>query len=106
MKKIAFITPPDVTFGFRLTGAEHTVVSNDDVVQRLLGIISKPDMGLVILDERLTQKLPLEELRKIEKKWQGILLVLPSPERREIEIEDYAVSLIRQAIGYHVRLRL
>ena len=106
MKKIAFITPPDVTFGFRLTGAEHTVVSNDDVVQRLLGIISKPDMGLVILDERLTQKLPIEELRKIEKKWQGILLVLPSPERREIEIEDYAVSLIRQAIGYHVRLRL
>jgi len=106
MKKIAFITPPDVTFGFRLTGAEHYVVSNDDVVQRLLRIISKTDMGLVILDERLTQKLPIEELRKIEKKWQGILLVLPSPERREIEIEDYAVSLIRQAIGYHVRLRL
>jgi V/A-type H+-transporting ATPase subunit F len=106
MKKIAIITPPDVTFGFRLTGAEHSVASNNDVLQQLQRILSEPDIGLVILDERLTQKIPLEELRKFEKKWHGILLVLPSPERREIEIEDYAMSLIRQAIGYHVRLKL
>lgn len=106
MKKIAFITPPDAAFGFRLTGVEHYVISNDDVEQKLLGIISKPDIGLVILDERLMEGLPMEELRRIEKKWQGILLVLPAPERREIEVEDYALSLIRRAIGYHVRLRL
>ena len=47
-----------------------------------------------------------ERLREIEHAWQGILLVLPSPERPEVEIEDYAVSLIRRAIGYHVRLRV
>lgn len=106
MKKIAFVTPHDAAFGFRLTGAEHSVASKNELLQKIQEIIRKPDIGLVILDERLTQKRSLEELRNIEKKWQGILLVLPSPERREIEIEDYALSLIRRAIGYHVRLKL
>jgi V/A-type H+-transporting ATPase subunit F len=42
----------------------------------------------------------------MEKRWYGILLVLPAPERVGVEVEDYAMSLIKRAIGYHVRLKL
>ena len=45
-------------------------------------------------------------LRELEQAWNGVLLVLPSPEKPPAEVEDYAARLIRKAIGYHVRLNV
>jgi hypothetical protein len=47
-----------------------------------------------------------EHLREREQNWNGIMLVLPSPEILPAEAEDYASRLIRRAIGYHVRLNV
>ncbi len=106
MKKISFITPDYEEYGFKLSGVSHYVVREKEVEDTLRRIISEPDTGLVIIDERSLKGIDEKKLREIEKVWQGILLVLPSPEQRGIEIEDYASRLIRRAIGYHVRLRL
>ena len=38
----------------------------------------------------------------MEDRWYGIFLILPAPERA-FEVEDYAVRLIKRAIGYRVR---
>ncbi len=106
MKKIAFITPEDVEFGFSLTGIPQYVAREEDAEGLLEKIISGPDAGLVIIDERMTRDIDDERIREIEQRWHGILLVLPSPVKPPAEVEDYAARLIRKAIGYHVRLQL
>jgi vacuolar-type H+-ATPase subunit F/Vma7 len=106
MKKIAFITPPDAEYGFRLSGITQHIVEVPDMEETLKHTMAEPDIGLVILDERLLKGMSEERQRDIEQGWHGILLILPSPVKPPTEVEDYAARLIRRAIGYHVRLNL
>lgn len=106
MKKIAFITPPDVRYGFNLSGVPQHAVETDEAEEALERTMAEPDNGLVIIDERMITGMPEERLRELEQRWNGILLVLPSPEKPPAEVEDYAARLIRRAIGYHVRLKV
>ena len=106
MKKIAFITPGDAEFGFRLTGTDQHVADEGSLMTILMRTLADPDTGLIIIDERLLQSENEEKVKDMERSWHGILLVLPSPERAGAEIEDYASRLIRRAIGYHVRLNI
>lgn len=106
MRKIAFITPQDAEFGFNLTGADQFIANRDSLIPVLNSIILKPGTGLIIIDERLISIGNEEKLRETERTWNGILIVMPSPERPKEVIEDYASRLIRRAIGYHVRLKI
>jgi vacuolar-type H+-ATPase subunit F/Vma7 len=110
--KIAFVTPPDAEYGFSLTGISQAVAINSEIEDMLKKTMEETESGLVVIDERLlspgrdAKGLNEERLRELENHWQGILLVLPSPEKPPAETEDYAARLIRRAIGYHVRLKL
>jgi V/A-type H+-transporting ATPase subunit F len=106
MKKIAFMTPADAEYGFRLSGVPQHIAESSEAEEALKQTMAEPDNGLVIVDERLLQGMPDERMRELEQSWQGILLVLPSPVKPPAEVEDYAARLIRRAIGYHVRLKL
>ncbi len=106
MKKIAFITTTDGEYGFSLAGISQLAGEVGDTENMLKTAMDEPDTGLIIIDERLIRGMAEERLREIEKRWSGILLVLPSPRKPVAEMEDYAARLIRRAIGYHVRLRL
>jgi vacuolar-type H+-ATPase subunit F/Vma7 len=112
MKKIAFITPRDATYGFGLTGVPQHAVDASEFEAVLKKSMEDPENGLLIIDERLvaagrdTAGVSEERLRELEHAWHGILLVLPSPVKPPPEAEDYAARLIRRAIGYHVRLKL
>jgi len=106
LKKIAFITPGDAVFGFSLTGTDQYIADEGSLMTILKDTTADPDKGLIIIDERLISSENEEKMKDIERSWQGILLVLPSPERAGAEIEDYASRLIRRAIGYHVRLNI
>ena len=106
MKKIVFLTTCDARFGFRLAGIEHRAVDPAEAEAELDALTADADNGLVIIDERLVRGPVEEKMREHEEAWQGILLVLPSPEKLAPEAEDYAARLIRRAIGYHVRLNV
>ncbi len=107
MKKIAFLTPFDAEYGFSLSGVPQKTAEAVDAEEVLHRTMAEPDVGLAVVDERLLAGMPDERLRELEQSWQqGILLVLPSPEKPPAEVEDYAARLIRRAIGYHVRLKL
>lgn len=106
MQKVVFITPPDVKYGFSLSGVSQHAVEIDKAEETLQKVMSEPETGLVIIDERLISAMTEERIRELEQAWRGILLVLPSPEKPPPEIEDYAAHLIRRAIGYHVRLKI
>ncbi|MEK6693189.1 MAG: V-type ATP synthase subunit F [Nitrospirota bacterium] len=104
MKEIVFITPPDAEYGFSLTGVTQYAIDIEDAENMLKKIMADPDTGVVVVDERLIKNIPEERLKRMEEGWHGVLLVLPAPERAGIEVEDYALRLIKRAIGYHVRL--
>lgn len=113
MRNIAFLTPPDAEYGFQLTGLSQVVVPDINLMEETLKeTMEKTENGMVIIDERLlaanreTKGFPEERLRELEQRWQGILLVLPSPDKPPADEEDYAARLIRRAIGYHVKLKL
>ena len=106
MKKVVFITPPDAEYGFKLTGLSHYTCTDEDVEDTLRNITAEPGTGLLIVDERLLKNIEEERLQEMERSWKGILVVMPSPEERGVEVEDYATRLIQRAIGYHVRLQL
>lgn len=105
MKKIVFITPRDAEYGFSLAGVTHHVIAGDDAEGYLRKTLEEEDTGLVVMDERLIRGINDERLREMEERWYGVLLVLPAPKKAGITAEDYALRLIRKAIGYYVRLR-
>ena len=105
MKKTIFITPMDAEYGFGLAGISHYTATAEDAEAMLGKTMAEPDTGLIIIDERMIKGMSEERMREMEERWTGILLVLPSPVKPSAEIEDYAVRLIRRAIGYHVRLQ-
>jgi len=106
MKKIVFVTCPDAEYGFKLTGVNHQVAKEEELEDVLKKLMAEPETGLVVVDERLIRGVAESRLREMEKKWYGMLLVLPAPEKYGVELEDYAMRLIKRAIGYHVRLKL
>jgi len=105
MKKIAFLTPRGEEYGFSLAGANHYTIGAEELEDTLITLMHDAETGLVVIDERLIKGITREKLREMEKRWYGILLVLPAPEKLGVEVEDYAMSLIKRAIGYHVRLK-
>lgn len=106
MKKITFLTPYDAEYGFSLAGVAQYPVKDSEVEETLKKLMADGETGLVIVDERLTKAVSAENLRAMEKRWQGVFLILPAPEKAGVEIEDYALKLIKRAIGYHVKVKL
>ncbi len=106
MKRIVVLTPADARFGFSLAGVSQLVLEPEEVDGTLAKIVQQAETGVVIIDERLVPAIPEKKLREIEKRWPGLVIVLPAPEKPETEVEDYALRLVRRAIGYQVRLNL
>ena len=106
MKKIVFITPHDARYGFSLSGVTQFIVAPDEAEAAIQKAMADPDCGVVVIDERLLGGMSEERFREMEKRWFGLLIVLPAPEKVGEEVEDYAERLIRRVIGYHVRLTL
>jgi len=106
MKKIVCLTPRGEEYGFSLAGANHYTIGEEELEGTLKSLMLDAETGLVVIDERLIKGITREKLREMEQRWYGILLVLPAPQKLGVEVEDYAMSLIKIAIGYHVRLKL
>lgn len=106
MKTIVFITPRDARHGFDLSGVTQFIVTPDEAEATIQRAMADPDCGVVIIDERLLAGIGDERFREMERRWFGVLIVLPAPEKMGEEGEDYAERFIRKVIGYHVRLKL
>lgn len=106
MKRIVFVTPPDARYGFSLVGVRQVVVGPDTLQKALLELVDDSGIGVVVIDERLVTGPAQERIRQLEKRWPGLIIVLPAPQEVARVEEDYAMGLIRRAIGYQVRLSL
>jgi len=105
MTRIIFITPEETPYGFAIAGFEQLLTDVTLAEERLMLASAENDVGVIIIDERLLELIEEEKLRQLHEKWQGILLVLPTPAGAVPIEEDYLQRLIRRALGYHVRIR-
>lgn len=104
MKKIVFITPPDARYGFSLAGVTQIIAAPEQAEAAVGQTMADPDCGVLVLDERLLEGGDEERLIEMDKRWAGVLVILPAPEPGGQMAEDYAQRLIRRVIGYQVRL--
>jgi len=103
MKRIVAITPRDAGNGFACCGALQRAVPTGEATMALQAALGDPESGVVILDERLLAEVGEEQVKACELRWPGVLVVLPAPVAGVVE--DYAVRLIRRAVGYHVKVK-
>lgn len=106
MKKIVFLTPPDARYGFSLTGVQQRVTPTAAAVNALLETTRDPATGVAVLDERLVDPAVQKVLAELQSRWPGVVVVLPAPQRIAEAGADYALRMIRRAVGYQVRLSL
>lgn len=104
MNRIVALTPGDAGNGFACCGAIQHVVVPGQVAATLTRALDEAENGVVILDERLVAELGEEMLHACEERWPGVLVVLPAPGESGAG-EDYALRLIRRAIGYQVKVK-
>ena len=103
-KRIVFITERDASYGFNLAGFEQHICDSEGLESLLEQFIQKPEFGLIVIDERLVTEKIDSRLREMEQSLDLIFVIMPPPLKIETRKEDYAVRLLRKAIGYHVQL--
>lgn len=103
MASVTFITPDDARHGFGLAGFSQRVCRPEDAQRVIDEQTGTHREDILAIDERLLGGLEEGVLKRLEQTWPGIVVIIPAPEAIATA-EDYALELIRRAIGYHVRL--
>lgn len=106
MKKIVFVTPEDASKGFNLAGVRQHVAIAADLPAALVSLAADPSTGLVAIDERLVDPAVQRAIDDVDRRWPALVVVLPAPATAAAPVEDYALRLVRKAIGYQVRVDL
>jgi len=105
--RVRAVCRPELAAGFELAGL--AVVRADDGASAEAALArwaTDTEVGIVLVDEGLYRALPPDVLLRWER--QGLPVIAPVPAPRwdeQSEAEAYIVEILRQAIGYRVRLR-
>lgn len=105
MRQCIFLTLTDSQHGFNLAGFSQLIVDPSQLEATVLNNMENQAVGMIVIDERLLEGMEEDRLRAMEKRWNGIVVVLPRPARLTEDGEDFAMRLIRRAVGYQVRLQ-
>lgn len=105
--EVRVLARPEIAAGFALAGLR--AVEAGDAVQareRLGELMGTPEIGVVLIEEGFYDGLPEDVRRQLGRR--PLPLVVPFPEpawaRRTGAVDAYIVELLRQVIGYRVRL--
>jgi vacuolar-type H+-ATPase subunit F/Vma7 len=99
---------PELAGGFLLAGARVVEVSTAvEAALALRDMLDEPAVGVVLLEEQLHDQLPDDLRRTLGKRPLPMVVPFPDPawEARPDTADSYIVELLRQVIGYRVRLR-
>lgn len=105
---VRVLSRPEVGAGFQLAGVRSVDARGaDDARERVEELLSVPEIGVVLIEEGFYNALPETLRRQLGRR--PLPMVVPFPEpawtgRAELA-EAYIVDLLRQVIGYRVRLK-
>jgi vacuolar-type H+-ATPase subunit F/Vma7 len=99
---------PDVAAGFGLAGLHALEATGPvDTAEQLRDLRARPEVGVILVEDTLYNGLPEELRREFGRRALPMLVPFPGPlwEVRAESAEAYIVELLRQVVGYRVRLR-
>jgi vacuolar-type H+-ATPase subunit F/Vma7 len=102
------VSHSDLAAGFELAGLRSTEARTpDEVSQRLRELHADPGVGVILLEESLYSALPEELHREFGRRPLPMIVPFPGPRwAAEAEsAEAYIVELLRQVVGYRVKLK-
>jgi vacuolar-type H+-ATPase subunit F/Vma7 len=99
---------PEVAAGFGLAGLRPIEAADHAAgIARLHDLLADPQTGVVLVEESFYEALPEEVHRELGRRPLPMVVPFPGPQwgERRTAAEEYIVELLRQVIGYRVRLR-
>ncbi|HUL01821.1 MAG TPA: V-type ATP synthase subunit F [Gemmatimonadales bacterium] len=99
---------PEVAAGFALAGLRPTEVATPDAgAAAVRELLSQPEVGVALVEDTCYDALPEELRRQVGRRPLPLLVPFPGPAwaARPDLAEAYIVDLLRQVIGYRVRLK-
>ncbi len=105
MYRVAIVTDPETATGFRLAGVEvHEVESAEEALTHLKLLVSQ-DYGLVAVNEDLWKGIEDDLDRAMRGRDMPIIVPFPAPKAKLESGEDYIARLVKEHIGFFVKLR-
>jgi len=100
--KMAVIGDEDTVALFTFAGVGRGVVAGGEVAAQLDELVEDPDIGVIIITERIADTL-LDKITKIKLQRElPIIVEIPDKRGREEEREDSLDALIRRAVGVEI----
>lgn len=103
---IRIVCRPEIAPGFELAGLRADTAIDGASARVCLAVLADdPDVGLVLLEERLQRALPVDFAQRLERRARPLVATFPSPHFGAGQAAEEAVlELLRRAIGYRVRM--
>jgi len=108
MAEVRVVCRPEIAAGFALAGLRPVEFSSDDEGrERLQELLTEPELGVALVEAGFYDRLPEEMRRRFGRRPLPMIVPFPEPSWTEKPdaAEAYIVELLRQVIGYRVRLR-
>ncbi len=106
--RVAVLCRPASAAGFALAGLQPIEVQDGgEATRRLSTLLSDPGLGIVLVESTLYERLEDDVRRRISSRVLPLVIPFPGPTwtTGAAASDAYVVELLRQAIGYQVRLR-
>lgn len=105
MYKVAVITDLETATGFRLAGVEVREAADAKSAMEHLRALVSADYGLVAMNEDLLKGAEHEVSRLMRDRDLPIIVPFPAAKAQIESGEDYVARLVKEHIGFYVKLR-
>ncbi len=103
--RVAVITDSETATGFRLAGAEVFEAETPQEAVRALREAVRADYGLVAVNEALLSGIEEEVRRVLRGRDLPVVVPFPAPRAQLESGEEYIARLVKEHIGFYVKLR-
>jgi len=103
--RVAVITDAETATGFRLAGVEVREAADAKAALEHLRALVSVDYGLLAVNEDLLQGTEDEVARLMRDRDIPIIIPFPAPKAQLESGEDYIARLVKEHIGFFVKLR-
>jgi V/A-type H+-transporting ATPase subunit F len=103
--RVAVITDSETATGFRLAGLEVFEAETPEGVMGALREVLREDYGLVAVKEDLLAGAQEEIRRAMRGRDLPVIVPFPAPRAQRESGEEYIARLVKEHIGFYVKLR-
>ncbi len=105
MYRVAVVTDTETATGFRLAGVEVREADTAAAALTHLKTLLSQDYGVVAINEELLKGIEEDLDRAMRSREMPIIVPFPAPKAKLESGEEYIARLVKQHIGFYVKLR-